>query len=128
MNRRFNVIQLSGLKGIFFVFFGLGCAAAGFLIFPGWVCMHIWNFIMSYIADMPSMTLLHGIILWCIIALVTFQLIKKDFGISFKSVSPAEERLKRIIEAKRKELEEAQKAEFSVIKEEHNNNNEEIKK
>ena len=83
---------------------------------------------MSYIADMPSMTLLHGIILWCIIALVTFQLIKKDFGISFKSVSPAEERLKRIIEAKRKELEEAQKAEFSVIKEEHNKNNEEIKK
>ena len=34
MNKRFNIIQLSGLKGIFFIVFLIGCAIAGFLVFP----------------------------------------------------------------------------------------------
>ena len=117
MNRRFNVIQLSGLKGIFFILFIIGCAAAGFLIFPGWVCMHIWNYAMSFFVDMPAMTMLHGIILWCIIALITFQLNKKDFGISFKKVETPEERLRKIIEAKIKKEEQLKIRELSEFKE-----------
>ena len=103
MNKRFNIIQLSGIKGIFFIVFLIGCAIAGFLVFPGWVCMLVWNYAMSHFLDMPSMTILHGIILWCIIALITFQLNKKDFGISFKSVSGDEERINNIIEERKKE-------------------------
>ncbi len=122
MNRRFNVIQLSGLKGIFFILFIIGCAAAGFLIFPGWVCMHIWNYAMSFFVDMPAMTMLHGIILWCIIALITFQLNKKDFGISFKKVETPEERLRKIIEAKIKKEEQLKIRELSEFKENENEN------
>lgn len=122
MNRRFNVIQLSGLKGIFFILFLIGCAAAGFLIFPGWVCMHIWNYAMSFFVDMPAMTMLHGIILWCIIALITFQLNKKDFGISFKKVETPEERLRKIIEAKIKKEEQLKIRELSEFKENENEN------
>ena len=65
--------------------------------------MLVWNYAMSHFLDMPSMTILHGIILWCIIALITFQLNKKDFGISFKSVSGDEERINNIIEERKKE-------------------------
>ena len=122
MNRRFNVIQLSGLKGIFFILFIIGCAAAGFLIFPGWVCMHIWNYAMSFFVDMPAMTMLHGIILWCIIALITFQLNKKDFGISFKKVETPEDRLRKIIEAKIKKEEQLKIRELSEFKENENEN------
>ena len=122
MNRRFNVIQLSGLKGIFFILFLIGCAAAGFLIFPGWVCMHIWNYAMSFFVDMPAMTMLHGIILWCIIALITFQLNKKDFGISFKKVETPEDRLRKIIEAKIKKEEQLKIRELSEFKENENEN------
>lgn len=122
MNRRFNVIQLSGLKGIFFILFIIGCAAAGFLIFPGWVCMHIWNYAMSFFVDMPAMTMLHGIILWCIIALIIFQLNKKDFGISFKKVETPEERLRKIIEAKIKKEEQLKIRELSEFKENENEN------
>ena len=122
MNSRFNLIQLSGLKGIFFILFIIGCAAAGFLIFPGWVCMHIWNYTMSFFVDMPAMTMLHGIILWCIIALITFQLNKKDFGISFKKVETPEERLRKIIEAKIKKEEQLKIRELSEFKENENEN------
>ena len=125
MNRRFNIIQLSGLKGIFFIVFLIGCAAAGFLVFPGWVCMHIWNYAMSHFVDMPVMTLLHGIILWCIIALVTFQLNKKDFGIAFKTVESPEDRLRKIIESKIKKEEQLKIKELAELKEK---DKEEIKK
>ena len=125
MNRRFNIIQLSGLKGIFFIVFLIGCAAAGFLVFPGWVCMHIWNYAMPHFVDMPVMTLLHGIILWCIIALVTFQLNKKDFGIAFKTVESPEDRLRKIIESKIKKEEQLKIKELAELKEK---DKEEIKK
>lgn len=125
MNKRFNIIQLTGIKGIFLILFIIGCAIAGFLVFPGWVCMHVWNYISSYFVDMPSMTILHGIILWCIIALVTYQLNKKDIGISFKSVPSHEERLKTIIEAKKRR--EAQ-LKISEIPEIADKEKEEIKK
>ena len=100
MNKKFSVIKINGIKGILLAVFIVGCLIAGFLTFPGWVCMHIWNFTAGYFSAMPEMSLTHGIILWCIIALSIYALNKGNFAISFGSAvqpAPSEERIKEII-------------------------------
>lgn len=85
MNRKINVIKINGFKGILLAGFIIGCLIAGFLIFPGWVCKNIWNFVAQYFNALPVMTLLHGTILWVIVALSTYALNKGKFAISFGS-------------------------------------------
>lgn len=85
MNRKINVIKINGFKGILLAGFIIGCLIAGFLIFPGWVCKNIWNFAAQYFNALPVMTLLHGTILWVIVALSTYALNKGKFAISFGS-------------------------------------------
>ena len=100
MKRNYNIIKISGFKGILFAVFVVGCLIAGFLTFPSWVCMHIWNYISGFISGMPQMTLLHGAILWCIIALSIYALNQGNFSISFGGVSqvpPNEARIKEIL-------------------------------
>lgn len=108
MNKKFNVIKLSGLKGILMILFLAGCLVAGFLIFPGWICMNIWNFIStfaaSYMFEIPRMSITHGILLWGIIALSAYALNRNNFCISFNSFSPSEEKLQKIISRESKEL------------------------
>lgn len=104
MNKKFNIIKLSGFKGLFLIVFLAGCLITGFLVFPGWVCMHLWNFTASYFNSLPVMNLVHGVILWCILALSGYALNKNNLSISFDSVSPNEERLKRIIAEESKEI------------------------
>lgn len=85
MNKKINVIKINGFKGILLAVFIIGCLIAGFLIFPGWVCKNIWNFTAQYFSAMPSMTLLHGSILWVIVALSTYALNKGKLSISIGS-------------------------------------------
>lgn len=97
MNKKFNVIKLAGLKGLFLIVFLVGCLATGLLVFPGWVCMHAWNFAGSFFLQMPQMNIVHGVVLWCIIGLSIYAINKNNFWISFNSVSSNEERLKKMI-------------------------------
>ncbi len=109
MNRKFNVIRINGLKGIFIAVFIIGCLIAGFLVFPGWVCKGLWNFAASYFTQMPQMSMLHGIMLWCIIALSVYALNQGNFAISIGHTVPMprnEERIKEIL----KQLNEANTA------------------
>lgn len=99
MNKKFNIIKINGFKGLMFAIFCIGCLAAGFLIFPGWICMHIWNYFAGFFIQAPVMTLVHGILLWCILALSVYALNKGDVAISFGSasaVSPNEERIREV--------------------------------
>lgn len=104
MNKKFNIIKLSGLKGVMLIIFLIGSLATGFLVFPGWIFMHLWNFAASFFYQVPQMELVHGIMLWCIAALSFYALNKNDIGISFGSVSPSEERLRHIIAQESKEI------------------------
>lgn len=100
MNKKFNILKISGFKGILIVLFVAGCLVAGFLIFPGWICKGLWNFTASYVTQMPVMNLLHGVILWCIIALSSYALNKGKFAVSFTSspsVAASDERIKEIM-------------------------------
>lgn len=88
MNKNFHVIKINGFKGLFLALFCLGCLIAGFLIFPGWVCMHIWNYIAGFFVQLPAMHVSHGILLWCIFALSFYAINRGDMTISFGTVSP----------------------------------------
>ena len=97
MKKKFNIIEFSGISGLALFLFVATCLLAGFLVFPGWVCMQIWNYVASYFVQMPAMVLIHGVMLWGIIALSAYALNKGNFSISFGSASPSEERIKKII-------------------------------
>lgn len=100
MKRNYNIIKLSGLKGVFFAIFIVGCLVAGFITFPAWVCMNIWNFFADMFIDMPKMTMLHGALLWGIVGLSLYALNQDSFSISFgrpKAVPTSEEKLKEIL-------------------------------
>lgn len=100
MKKKLNVIKISGFKGILVVLFVIGCLAAGFLIFPGWVSMHIWNFVAGYFSQIPQMQLVHGVILWCITALSIYALNNGNFAVSFSAsqpIPPSEDKIKEII-------------------------------
>ena len=100
MNKKFSVIKINGFKGLFLAIFIVGCLIAGFLIFPGWICMHVWNFIADFFSIMPVMSIVHGIMLWGIIALSLYAINKNDFLISFGTSAPVisnEDRIKDII-------------------------------
>lgn len=100
MNKKFSVIKINGFKGLLLALFIIGCLIAGFLIFPGWICKNIWNFIAGYFMQMPVMTLVHGILLWCIIALSVYASNKGNLAISIGTSMPVnrnEERIKEII-------------------------------
>lgn len=99
MNRKFSVIKINGFKGILLAVFCIGCLIAGFLIFPGWICMHVWNYIAGFFLQAPIMNIAHGILLWCIIALSVYALNKGELAISFGTtsrISPNEERLREV--------------------------------
>ena len=99
MKDKFNVIKISGFTGIFIAIFLIGCFIEGAIMFPSKILMHSWNFIAQYVDNMPTMTILHGGILWAIIALSTFAILKDKKPISYhspSSISDAE--IKRIIE------------------------------
>lgn len=100
MNKKFNVIKITGFKGLFIAAFVVGCLIAGFLTFPGWVFMNLWNFAADSFTQMPRMNMLHGTMLWCIVALSLYALNQGNFSISLGSSAPMpgnEEKIKEII-------------------------------
>ena len=74
MNRNYRVIKINGFRGILTALFAIGCLITGFLVCPGWVFMNLWNYVASYNLLMPKMQLVHGIMLWSIVALSLYAL------------------------------------------------------
>ena len=71
MRRNARVIQISGFRGILLGLFVASCLVAGFVGFPAFVAMHVWNFASHYVA-IPSIGFLQGLMLWAIVALSIF--------------------------------------------------------
>ena len=83
MKRNAKIIQISGIKGLITALFVVTCLAAGFVAFPGFVAMNIWNHFAG--SSMPEINLYQGILLWAIVALVYFIANKQSFSVSFES-------------------------------------------
>ena len=91
MNRNFRVITINGIRGILAAIFVVLGLIAGFVISPGWVCMHIWNYFMVESGRFVMMNLFQGIMLWSIIALSLYAINNRrpliGFG-SYPGLSP----------------------------------------
>ena len=97
MKKKLNVIQIKGIRGLIFAGFVVTCLAAGFIAFPGWVCMHAWNYIANYTGSIPTIALLQGILLWGIIAGAYFTFRKDKVIVCMKSPQGlSEEELKAV--------------------------------
>ena len=99
MKNRLNVIKINGFSGMFIAALLIGCVIEGVIIFPSKILMHIWNFIALYVDNMPTMTLIHGVILWAIIALSTYAILRDKSPISYHSPNViSDEDIREIIE------------------------------
>lgn len=80
-----KVIRIDGISGIITAIFVGACLFAGFIISPGYVAMTLWNkyLVSSYM--FPKLSLFQGVLLWGIIAITYYILIKGRLPISFQS-------------------------------------------
>lgn len=85
MKKNLNVIQIRGIKGLFVAGMVVICLTAGFIVFPGWVWMNLWNFAVSYISDLPSIGLVQGVLLWGIILAAYFTFRKEKVVVCLRS-------------------------------------------
>lgn len=85
MRNNLNVIQIRGIRGLIIAGLVVCCLAAGFIVFPGWVGMHLWNIAASYIENLPAIGLIQGVLLWGIIIASYFTFKKDRVVVCFKS-------------------------------------------
>ncbi len=97
MKKNLNVIQVKGTRGLLMLV-GIGCClAAGFIYFPGWVSMHIWNLTAKYFEQIPAIGILQGILLWGIIAAAYFTFRKEKLVVCMNaSEGLDDEELKKV--------------------------------
>ncbi len=99
MRRRTRIIQISGLRGILMMLFMASCLAAGFILFPAAVAMHLWNWAASF-APIPLINIYQGLMLWAIVAISGFIINdKKKFLVAFKTPDRlTDEEMKKVLE------------------------------
>lgn len=75
MKHNMNIIQIRGIRGLIVAGAAVCCLAVGFIWFPGWVLMQLWNLCASYTTAIPVIGIIQGIILWgiCIAAYFAFK-------------------------------------------------------
>ncbi len=83
MRKNAKIIQINGLRGILTALFIVTCLAAGFIVFPGFVAMNVWNYFAEN--SFPQINLFQGVLLWAIIALTYFIASKQHVAVSFAS-------------------------------------------
>lgn len=77
MKKKLNVIQIKGVRGLIMAVGVVSCLFAGFVVFPGWVGMNIWNLISTHFYNFPQIGLVQGVLLWGIIA-TTYMIFRKE--------------------------------------------------
>lgn len=85
MKKNLRIIQINGFRGLLLAIFIISCLAAGFIVFPAFMTMHIWNYLSLKTGSIPAINLLQGILLWAIITLSIYMFNKRKFIVSFKS-------------------------------------------
>ncbi len=86
--KKIKIVELSGLRGLLVISFITTCLIAGFVIFPAWGLMELWNLFGTYVYKLPQMNLAHGFMLYAIIILLYVATSgKSGVGISSEPVS-----------------------------------------
>ena len=77
MKKNLNVIQIRGIKGIIILALVLCCLTAGFIVFPGWIAMQVWNYVAGVTNFVPLIGIFQGVLLWGII-IASYLTFKKN--------------------------------------------------
>lgn len=85
MKKNFNVIQVKGIRGILILGMIACCLFAGFIVFPGWVAMNLWNLLAKQLIQMPLIGLIQGTLLWGIIIASYFTFRKERLVVCMKA-------------------------------------------
>ena len=85
MKKNLNVIQIKGVKGLIMLVMVGCCLVAGFIVFPGWVAMNIWNVLASLVNNAPSIGSIQGVLLWGIIVASYFTFRKERVVVCMKT-------------------------------------------
>lgn len=85
MKRNMRVLQINGFRGIFLALFIVSCLIVGFIAFPSFLAMNIWNYLASKTGSFPSITFMEGLLLWAIIAVSAYIFNKRRFIVSFNA-------------------------------------------
>lgn len=105
MKKNLNIIKINGLRGLFIAGMVVCCLIAGFIIFPGYIAMHLWNIAASNFS-FPTIGLLQGALLWGIIIVSYFTFKKNKFLVCIKTPQGlSEEELKEVFANMKKQAE-----------------------
>lgn len=85
MKRNVRVIQINGIRGLLLAIFVATCLIAGFVVFPAFLTMHLWNYLAITSDSFPTINFYQGILLWAIITFSIYIFNKKKFIVSFNS-------------------------------------------
>ncbi len=100
-----NIIEIRGIRGLIVAGMVCCCLFAGFVVFPGWICMLTWDYISEYSA-IPAIGLFQGVLLWGILVASYFTFAKRKVLVCFKSPKGlSDEELKKVFENVKKQSE-----------------------
>ncbi len=95
--KKMNIIEIRGIRGLIVAGMIACCLAAGFIVFPGWLAMNFWNYLVSYTQSIPTIGLFQGVLLWGIIIAAYFTFKKDRIVVCFKTPKGlSEEELKSV--------------------------------
>ena len=137
MKKNLNVIQIKGIKGLIMLVMVGCCLVAGFIVFPGWVAMNIWNVLASLVNNAPSIGIIQGVLLWGIIVASYFTFRKERVVVCMKTPQGLnEEELKAVFADIKKQTQDdkiiqamlkARETELKLNEKEEDNKKKEIK-
>ncbi len=88
-----KIVQINGFRGIVMAGFIITCLFAGFVIFPGYVGMTLWNKYLVNLLSFPALNLFQGTLLWGMVAVSYYIITNGRMPVSFdtpESLSDAE--------------------------------------
>ncbi|MDD3437647.1 MAG: hypothetical protein PHC64_10900 [Candidatus Gastranaerophilales bacterium] len=85
MKRNIKILQINGFRGLFLTLFIMSCLIAGFIAFPAFLSMNVWNYFSIKLGSFPSINFFQGVLLWAILVFSVFVFNRKKFIVSFST-------------------------------------------
>jgi len=78
-----KIVQIDGIRGMIVAVIVGACLFSGFVMFPGRVCMLLWNKYLAAAFMFPVLNIFQGILLWGI-AVISYAILTRNYiAVSF---------------------------------------------
>lgn len=85
MKKNLKVLQINGFRGLLLTFFIISCLIAGFIAFPAFLTMNLWDYLATKTGSFPVINFHEGLLLWTIIVFSVYLFNKRKFIVSFNA-------------------------------------------